>query len=406
MGKIRLTPAGVNGNKKNSRQINPPQKRLAVLAGTGLAVFFSAFTAQAQTTDTLMALRTTDGATRMSLFKSGSFYLGGDFDGGYTGTIPAEGSGTRLLWYPGKAAFRAGYINGTQWDDANTGAYSAATGYNVRASGDYSLAQGYSTTAANTGSVAIGQYCTASGAASVALGYYAHTNARQGSFVFADRSVLDDGDPFTDEAFRAGVNHSATWRVSGGFRIFTSSNLSTGVTLQSGAVTSNWGQANAVISTSTGAMLTTGGVWQNASDSNRKHHITTVSGEDILARLRRLPITQWSYKNEGAVRHLGPMAQDFRAAFGLGSDEKSIGTVDADGVALAGLQALDLRSGRQAAELESLKAENRDLRNRLEALEKRPGLSTAGLPQSAILVLLGMALAGLLLRRRRTETHA
>ena len=37
---------------------------------------------------------------------------------------------------------------------------------------------------------------------------------------------------------------------------------------------------------------------------------------------------------------MGPMAQDFRAAFGLGEDDKHIATVDADGVALAGVQAL------------------------------------------------------------------
>ncbi len=55
----------------------------------------------------------------------------------------------------------------------------------------------------------------------------------------------------------------------------------------------------------------------------------------------RLPISKWSYKVEdGSVRHIGPMAQDFAAAFGLGSDDRSIGTVDADGVALAAMQAL------------------------------------------------------------------
>ena len=54
---------------------------------------------------------------------------------------------------------------------------------------------------------------------------------------------------------------------------------------------------------------------------------------DLLSRVARLPISKWSYKVEdGSVRHIGPMAQDFAAAFGLGSDDRSIGTVDADGV--------------------------------------------------------------------------
>lgn len=219
----------------------------------------------------------------------------------------------------------------------------------------------------------------------MALGYHANTNARQGSFVFADRSSVD--------VLRAGVNHSATWRVSGGFRLFTSSNLSTGVTIQSGATTSNWGQTSAVISTSNGAMLTTSGVWQNASDRNRKHRFEVISGEDVLARLRQLPITRWSYKVDPAtVRHLGPMAQDFRRAFGLGQDSLSIGTVDADGVALAGVQALEARARAQAAEITALRA-------RLDALERRAATPAAGpnalaqLPLAAGLLMAGLVLA-------------
>ncbi|HEX9958717.1 MAG TPA: tail fiber domain-containing protein, partial [Fibrella sp.] len=334
-------------------------------------------TVNAQAIDTLMSLRASDGPTRLSLFKDGGFFMNGNLDYGAGMSVPVEGSGTRLMWYPGKAAFRAGHIEGTQWDDANIGNASVAAGFNTRASGDYGTAFGYNSVAANTGSIAMGHYCIATGFASVALGYNAHTNTRQGSFVFADRSVPDDGDIMTDEAFRAGVNHSANWRVSGGFRIFTSSNLSTGFTFQSGSVTSNWGQNGAAISTSTGAMLTTSGIWQNASDSNRKHNIERISGEQVLARLRRLPITEWSYRNDGTVRHLGPMAQDFRAVFGLGGDEKSIGTVDADGVALAGVQALDARTTAQAADLKSLKAENETLRKRLEAVEARTGTTAS-----------------------------
>jgi hypothetical protein len=244
----------------------------------------------------------------MSLHTNGGFYLGGVYDGGSsTGGIVAEGAGTRVLWYPEKAAFRAGYVNGTQWDDANTGYFSLAIGEGTRASADNSVALGKLCTAAQQSSFAMGEQNTASGAASVALGYHSHTNARQGSFVFGDRSTVD--------TIRAGVNHSANWRVSGGFRIFTSSNLGTGVTLQSGASVSNWGQANAVISTSTGALLTTGGVWQNASDVNRKHHFEAIAGEDILTKLRSLPIQEWSYRVEDdKVRHIGPTAQDFTPA--------------------------------------------------------------------------------------------
>jgi hypothetical protein len=205
------------------------------------------------------------------------------------------------------------------------------------------------------------------------MGYHAHTNARQGSFVFSDRSSVD--------TLRAGVNHSANWRVSGGFRIFTSSNLSTGVTIQSGAVTSNWGQSDAVISTSTGAYLSTGGVWTNASDVNRKHYFKPVSGDDILERLRTVPVTTWSNKSDAdTVRHLGPMAQDFSKAFGHGNDPLGIGTVDADGVALASVKALDARSMSQEQRIKVLEKENADLKKRLEKIEAALDSSHHGMP--------------------------
>jgi Chaperone of endosialidase len=293
----------------------------------------------------------------------GGALFGGTFDGSVVSEgVPAEGSGTRMMWYPRKASFRAGYINGTQWDGANIGQYSVAIGANVRASGDSSAAFGGSAVAAGSATFAAGSQVTASGATSVALGYAAHTNARQGSFVFGDRSTVD--------TIRAGVNHSANWRVSGGFRVFTSSNLSTGVTIQSGASVSNWGQSNAVISTSTGAYLHENGTWTNASDVNRKHLFETVHGEDVLTRLRALPITTWTYKTEEtSVRHLGPTAQDFRAAFGLGDDDRVISTVDADGVALAAAQALEARTTEQQSEIDALRQENAELRARLERLE-------------------------------------
>lgn len=241
----------------------------------------------------------------------------------------------------------------------------------------------------------MGDQNTASGAASVALGYHSHTNARQGSFVFADRSSLD--------TVRAGINHSATWRVSGGFRLFTSSNLSTGVTIQSGASVSNWGQSSAVISTSTGAMLTTAGVWQNTSDVNRKHMFEPISGEEVLQKLRGLDIQKWSYKVEpDNIRHIGPTAQDFHAAFGLGGDDKTIGTVDADGIALAAVQALDERSIGQAAAIKKLQEENKDLRKKLEDIESRLNNNTAGFPVYLTMLALVLLVGGVLFNKRFT----
>lgn len=331
-----------------------------------IIAFFCMQPVFAQPADSVFTAGTPVSGNLLKVQNDGGFIIRGTYDGGIgSGTPAQEGPGTRLLWYPQKASFRAGYIDATQWDNANIGYFSFAAGSNTRASGDNSVALGINCWAGNSSTFAAGENNTATGAASVALGYHAHTNARQGSFVFADRSTVD--------TLRAGVNHSANWRLSGGFRIFTSSNLSTGVTLQSGASVSNWGQASAVISTSTGALLTTGGVWTNASDVNRKHFFENVSGETLLKKLAGVPIQEWSYKTEdNSVRHIGPMAQDFRKAFGLGNDELTIGTVDADGIALACIQTLETRTSKQAEELEALKTANNRLLARLEALEKKP----------------------------------
>ena len=311
--------------------------------------------ALAQTPDSLIAA-SYQGQSRFRVNVDAGALFGGIYDGDISGEgVPSEGSGTRMMWYPRKAAFRAGSISGTQWDAANIGSYSVAIGQDVRASGDNGVAFGVRSTAAGSSTFAVGEDNTASGAASVALGYHAHTNARQGSFVFSDRSSVD--------TLRAGVNHSANWRVSGGFRVFTSSNLSTGVTIQSGSSVSNWGQSNAVISTSTGAYLSTSGVWTNTSDVNRKHLFAAVSGEDVLARLRSMPISTWSYRTDDrGIRHIGPTAQDFRQAFGLGQDDVTIGTVDADGVSLAAAKALEERTTAQQARIEALESQNAALR--------------------------------------------
>ena len=75
------------------------------------------------------------------------------------------------------------------------------------------------------------------------------------------------------------------------------------------------------------------------------------------------------------VRHLGPMAQDFKAAFGLGNDEKMIGYLDENGVALAAIQGLNEKvEGRRQKEqnqIEELKAENAELKEKNDSLERR-----------------------------------
>jgi hypothetical protein len=114
-----------------------------------------------------------------------------------------------------------------------------------------------------------------------------------------------------------------------------------------------------------------GGSWASLSDVNMKENFSPVDGEELLARLHTVPITSWNYKTQDSkIRHMGPMAQDFAAAFNLGEDNRHIATIDPDGVALAGVQALDNRTNSQQLRIEELQKENKELKARLEKIEQ------------------------------------
>lgn len=100
------------------------------------------------------------------------------------------------------------------------------------------------------------------------------------------------------------------------------------------------------------------------SDVNRKTGFGAVDPDAILERLAALPISTWSYKTETPVKHIGPMAQDVMAAFGVGGSDRAIAKVDADGVAFAAIQALHAR-------LEALEARNAKLERALAETSER-----------------------------------
>jgi hypothetical protein len=107
------------------------------------------------------------------------------------------------------------------------------------------------------------------------------------------------------------------------------------------------------------------------SDRQLKREITSVDSADVLTRLKDLPLATWRYETEpDGVRHLGPMAQDFRAAFGLGTDDRTYHAVDAHGVAFAALQALERLLRQERDRVTNLERENDRLRQRIERLEK------------------------------------
>ena len=104
-------------------------------------------------------------------YSGGNVVFTGEYLDSHISQAPVEGSGTRMMWYPNKASFRAGRVTGTQWNKSNMGDYSTAFGYDTKASGYGSIALGYSSTASNTSASAIGFNTTASGNVSTALGY-------------------------------------------------------------------------------------------------------------------------------------------------------------------------------------------------------------------------------------------
>ena len=107
------------------------------------------------------------------------------------------------------------------------------------------------------------------------------------------------------------------------------------------------------------------------SDRNAKENFTVVNPREVLAKVASLPVTEWNYKTDSKdVQHIGPMAQDFQAAFGLnGTDDKHISVVDEGGVALAAIQGLNQKLNEKDAEIQDLKRQNDSLAKQLNHLE-------------------------------------
>ncbi len=114
--------------------------------------------------------------------------------------------------------------------------------------------------------------------------------------------------------------------------------------------------------------LAIGGAFTEMSDRNQKHAIVPLDGEAILAKVAQVPISEWSYKTESAdQRHIGPMAQDFYAAFGLASGDTRISARDMAGVNMAAIQALSHENRQLRARIDKLEAET----SRLKTLNER-----------------------------------
>jgi len=301
-----------------------------------------------------------DSSSIFAIFGDGGFYIKGEFE---ESMIPVEGPGIRLMWYPGKGAFRVGEVTDNSWDNINIGDFSSAIGSYTIASGDFSTALGNTTTASGSNSTAMGistlasgnsstamgqsttasgnistatglnttasgtfsfttgVSTTASGNYSTAMGTRVSTNNFEGSFIIGDRSSGNN-------VHNSSAENQMTMRFAGGYRLFTNSNADVGALLDAGANS-----------------------WTTISDSTKKENFVYPDGEQFLNNLSKLKLGSWNYKsqNPGVYRHYGPMAQEIFRYFGkdeLGTigNDTTLSTADMDGIIMICLQTLEKRT--------------------------------------------------------------
>jgi hypothetical protein len=253
-----------------------------------------------------------------------------------------------------------------------TGNYSTALGRNTTATADDSTALGFGTTANGWDSLALGTYALAGAHYSIAAGYYAQAT-NQGAFVWADTSSTT---PFTSS-----VNNEFAIRASGGVRLATSYLLVSGAGNEQAYMGGDGAGGDVEIGSRNAAIMNVG-FWNTGagshmnlyalslnptSDRNAKENFIPIDSQAMLEKVASLPLTEWNYKADAGIKHIGPMAQDFYAAFNIGPDDKHIATVDADGVALAAIQGLNQKLKQELARKD---AEIEVLKDRLERLER------------------------------------
>jgi hypothetical protein len=282
--------------------------------------------------------------------------VGGGLNNSVTGFAGAIGGGESDFASGGWSTIVGGFDN-----NATATGSTVAGGRNNTASGVYSaILGGRNNTASGEASMVLGQGNTASGRNSLAAGVDARADANE-CVVFG----LWGASAANDQMNCLGASNIFRIGGSNGFSVDYNSQRPDGGGTR--WVYIGNGFNGRTIDTWTGARLTDGGAWENNSNRELKDGFVAIDAADILARVAALPLSSWNYKVEGpGVRHIGPMAQDFRAAFGLGSDDKTMSTVDASGVALAAIQGLHALLRERDAEIAALKAKLSRIVERLE----------------------------------------
>ena len=293
--------------------------------------------------------------------------VGGGADNTASGLVTTVGGGGLNTAGGQYATVGGGNANTASGEYATIGggeSNTASGGHATVSGGDWNTASGFHAT------VGGGDRSTASGDYSFAAGRRAKAN-HQGAFVWADSTNLDVASTANDQFLV---------RASGGVTMYTGTHLDTGSYLSAG-----------------------GSSWNTVSDRARKENFRPVDAQALLANLAEIPISTWNYKaQDPAIRHIGPMAQDFNGLLDdLGGEgERYINTLDADGVAMAAIQGL-------YAQNQALAAQNAALEARLSALEagSHDDPATSPAPSARLLPWAAVVLAVIALVRasRRRE---
>ncbi len=281
----------------------------------------------------------------------------GTVGGGYNNTA----SGSRATVGGGVGNTASGYAATVGGGQSNTASANFATvggGVGNTASGESATAGGgdSNTASANFATVGGGASNTASGNFATVGGGDSNTAAGDYSFVVGRRAKNTNANHagvfiFADSTFADLTSTTANQflvRASGGITMYTNSAMSVGVKVNPGS-----------------------GTWASLSDRAVKANFAEVDTREILARVAALPIQTWNYQSQAeTIRHIGPMAQDFYAAFGVGEDDRYITSVDAEGIAVAAIQGLYQVVQEKDAQIAAQQKKIDDLEARLAALER------------------------------------
>jgi hypothetical protein len=259
-------------------------------------------------------------------------YFGGSVIAGGDNNIIRFGTFTVISGGQGNRASGIGSVIGGGGNDGITSAGNTNNGAGAVIGGgvgNFISTNGYDSV------IAGGAFNQAAGTNSFAAGNNAQAT-NNAAFVWGDGSVATGS--FT--------NNSVTMRAINGFRFYSGTSSGTYAYLAPGS-----------------------GSWTSLSDRNVKEHFQTVNAQDVLARVSALPVSTWNYKTQPAdIRHIGPTAQDFKAAFAVGETDIGISVVDEGGVALAAIQGLNQKLSEKDAQIQQLQQSMDELKKMVQSL--------------------------------------